>query len=795
MYFGYFDGHFTIYRGSLRAITTYEDDIKNKLSPFSVPCQEDAYYPIKISSTSKPVTRSVKLKKTGSKPSSRNPTPRQSRAPTPSGLVCEKLPHLFSLLRSNDVTELGSVREEFLVSNCITQPCPFRDNPIPTPIDNPDFEPCDNKNILQAGNKNSPRYICTHQDQHALYEATTTDVHSNRNNEWTNCTLQPCPHRLNSSIDQPEGFSQTNEDNYQLVKNKGNPPLSPIKEVHSKSPERTEPTKPDTDDEDEESDDPETDNPETDQAEHQTAPESNPTEQTQTAPESNPTEQTQTAPESNPTEQTHTPNEPTTSTIPERPITPEEPCKEKRHLLAKKLSEDAWFEEGARKGYCRLQPCPNRTNTYDSLNEASQKNFEICTPQNAPHAGNRSHPSYLCRNTDVHLFDSEELLDCHQGRDEDFYDCSIQPCPKRLFSAKTDYNSRFITTHLNQKEDILDNMSAKEIQINKTSEFDGDRSRYASWKNEWTLYLDINSKIYDTDVKKIGYILSYMTKGEAELWRNQWTREKTTTTGTNYGTFATFCTDLEKAFAEVYDEPVARVKLFQLKQKGMSAIDYTTRFKLLAAQGNLKTSGVAGATDDILLRDIYKAGLNKPLRDQVENEQNAPDTLADWIIRAIARDQQWRLNNVKTISLTPGTKTEVRKISLPRNPTTTIAKLTDAERERLRREGRCFFCREQGHMSRDCPKPKPPYSRPNQGSTNQVYIPPQNRTNQPPPYIKKEEPKTWEPKKFNAYIRQILNTMPDDEFDTFHQVWTESPFERSTHGSTSSSSQDFSSGD
>jgi hypothetical protein len=36
------------------------------------------------------------------------------------------------------------------------------------------------------------------------------------------------------------------------------------------------------------------------------------------------------------------------------------------------------------------------------------------------------------------------------------------------------------------------------------------------------------------------------------------------------------------------------------------------------------------------------------------------------------------------------------------------------EKQRLRREGQCFFCKEQGHLSRDCPKkkgqnnPKPP---------------------------------------------------------------------------------------
>ena len=37
-------------------------------------------------------------------------------------------------------------------------------------------------------------------------------------------------------------------------------------------------------------------------------------------------------------------------------------------------------------------------------------------------------------------------------------------------------------------------------------------------------------------------------------------------------------------------------------------------------------------------------------------------------------------------------------------PRTRIAKLTPQERQRLLAEGRCFFCREAGHMATACPK-------------------------------------------------------------------------------------------
>ena len=34
-------------------------------------------------------------------------------------------------------------------------------------------------------------------------------------------------------------------------------------------------------------------------------------------------------------------------------------------------------------------------------------------------------------------------------------------------------------------------------------------------------------------------------------------------------------------------------------------------------------------------------------------------------------------------------------------------RLSNSERDTLMREGRCFSCKEQGHITRECPKKKP----------------------------------------------------------------------------------------
>jgi Zinc knuckle len=56
---------------------------------------------------------------------------------------------------------------------------------------------------------------------------------------------------------------------------------------------------------------------------------------------------------------------------------------------------------------------------------------------------------------------------------------------------------------------------------------------------------------------------------------------------------------------------------------------------------------------------------------------------------------------------------------------TTRNPLSEEEKKRLMAEGRCFFCKQQGHMSRNCPK-KP--SRQNAAPTS-----PQPARNAPPP--------------------------------------------------------------
>lgn len=59
----------------------------------------------------------------------------------------------------------------------------------------------------------------------------------------------------------------------------------------------------------------------------------------------------------------------------------------------------------------------------------------------------------------------------------------------------------------------------REIKMSLPKEFDGDRTKTKAFLADVRLYLKLNHSIYDTDDKKIGFILSFMKGGTAGPWK------------------------------------------------------------------------------------------------------------------------------------------------------------------------------------------------------------------------------------------------------------------------------------
>jgi hypothetical protein len=89
-----------------------------------------------------------------------------------------------------------------------------------------------------------------------------------------------------------------------------------------------------------------------------------------------------------------------------------------------------------------------------------------------------------------------------------------------------------------------------------------------------TLYLDVNSEIYDTDMRKITFALSFMKEGTAAAWMEDTIAyAHLTNPATNqpngYGTWEQFLDHFEEAFNPIDSAGVLIIEGLKLKRVKM----------------------------------------------------------------------------------------------------------------------------------------------------------------------------------------------------------------------------------
>ena len=63
------------------------------------------------------------------------------------------------------------------------------------------------------------------------------------------------------------------------------------------------------------------------------------------------------------------------------------------------------------------------------------------------------------------------------------------------------------------------------VKLNLPKAFNGSRDKFRKFLQTAKIYLGINKKVYNDNLKEIGFILSFMTKGQAEAWADQFVEE------------------------------------------------------------------------------------------------------------------------------------------------------------------------------------------------------------------------------------------------------------------------------
>ena len=64
-------------------------------------------------------------------------------------------------------------------------------------------------------------------------------------------------------------------------------------------------------------------------------------------------------------------------------------------------------------------------------------------------------------------------------------------------------------------------MKVTEIKLNQPKPFTGKWEDLKKFLQDMNLYLLVNNKVYDTNIKKIAFTLSFMNKGDAASWKEQ----------------------------------------------------------------------------------------------------------------------------------------------------------------------------------------------------------------------------------------------------------------------------------
>jgi hypothetical protein len=250
--------------------------------------------------------------------------------------------------------------------------------------------------------------------------------------------------------------------------------------------------------------------------------------------------------------------------------------------------------------------------------------------------------------------------------------------------------------------------------------FDGTRSRGTIFWNTLIRYklLNRNNTAISNPFNRILTALSYMRGPLIDDWvdmQSKWLegRVNPTVAGHLADTDETLWNEFEAAFLDAWKDSArvttAEDQLNKLTMKGLDVDVYIATFTRLATAAEFELNSKA-------LVGRFRSGLTERVHRRILNRENIPKTLDEW--KEAARKEVVRISeidnaNFKNRRFIPrDTNTYQSNTAKNNNPVpmdvdaTTIPfqKLTDADREKYRKEGRCFRCREKGHMARQCPK-------------------------------------------------------------------------------------------
>jgi len=223
------------------------------------------------------------------------------------------------------------------------------------------------------------------------------------------------------------------------------------------------------------------------------------------------------------------------------------------------------------------------------------------------------------------------------------------------------------------------------------------------------MYILINAATYDTNLKKIAFMLSLMEEGDAASWKQQLIKETfdwaiLAGTDPDFSTLGSFISSLKDAFEPYNSEGDALEEMKALNIGDTPIDEHITKYKMLVTKAKLKD-------DNPIVINLFQETLSTSLQRWLLTLEKPPKSLKEWYKWASRFD-----NNYKRMQCILGwmntgksgkkdeKKTEGRKWNFSKkDPNAMDVDIMTVEKwEQCMKNRLCFKCEKKGHLRRDC---------------------------------------------------------------------------------------------
>ena len=288
---------------------------------------------------------------------------------------------------------------------------------------------------------------------------------------------------------------------------------------------------------------------------------------------------------------------------------------------------------------------------------------------------------------------------------------------------------------------VTNTINKIENYAKKPDAYDGDRSKYQEWKRSVELYTLHIAK----DADRIQAALSYMTKGDAEVWQSHYwdtTQDRKTMDNVSW---EEFIKKMDKYFKDPNIEDHARIKLGAARlKKGQPIQQFFAEFDILRKAAKMTDA----AFDDEIIQHLKRWVLPKEMSRHVQSTHDttkkANTTAAKFAMLSKVPqadvERQLEQENKLTYELFKdycmGADNTIRggeleKLYLGTGSSSSkdpdamdidkIDRLSREDKKKATDEKLCFNCMKKGHLARDCWKGAGRDKRPSQRKPNMNF--------------------------------------------------------------------------